>query len=280
MNILIWFLLTTILALPACADRIRIATWNIEHLRDSAGEGSSPRDKADYLRLAAYASMLDADVVALQEVENETALGRVFDPARYRFFVSDRSHSQRTAFAVRRTIAVTRHPDLQALNVSGGLRHGVDIELAVAGRTVRLLAVHLKAFCFEGRLFSSNNRNCRKLAQQVPVLERWIDDRAAEGTPFVVLGDFNRRFESAEDEFWPEIDDGEPAGLDLSRATEGGRSACWGGRYPKYIDHIVYGRLVAEWVVPGSFEQLVYAESDDTEGLSDHCPIAVTLDVE
>ena len=280
MNILLSLLLVTGLALTASADRLKIATWNIEHLRDSAGEGSNPRSEADYLRLAAYASTLDADVVALQEVENEAALGRVFDAARYRFVVSDRSHSQRTAFAVRRAIPVTRHPDLRALNVSGGLRHGVDIELAVGGRSVRLLAVHLKAFCFEGRLFSSNNRSCRKLAQQVAVLERWIDDRAAEGTPFVVLGDFNRRFEAAADEFWLEIDDGDPVGLDLSRATEGARSACWGGRYSRYIDHIVYGRLVAEWVVPGSFEQLVYAESDDAEGLSDHCPIAVTLDVE
>ena len=259
---------------------VKMATWNIEHLRDSAGEGRNPRTEADYLRLATYATLLDADVVALQEVENEAALSKVFDPTQYQFFVSDRSHSQRTAFVVRRPLAVTRHPDLQALNVTGGLRHGVDIELAVAGQSIRLLAVHLKSFCFEGGLFSSTDENCKKLATQVPVLEQWIDDRATKGTPFVVLGDFNRRFDAAGDEFWLEIDDGDPAGLDLSRATEGARSACWGGRHPRYIDHIVYDRLVAEWVVPGSFEQLVYTESDKQDVLSDHCPIALTLDVE
>ena len=279
MKILGCLLLTTALALPVWADSVKIATWNIEHLRDSPGEGKNPRVETDYLRLAKYAILLDADVIAFQEVENKTALGKVFDSARYRFFVSERSHPQRTAFAVRQSVAVTRHPDLDALNVTGGLRHGVDIEITVNGQSIRLLAVHLKAFCFEGRLSSTNNDNCKKLARQVPVLEQWIDDRAADGVPFVVLGDFNRRFDTAGDEFWSEIDDGNPEQLYLFRATQGARSECWGGRYPRYIDHIVYGKLVAGWVMPKSFEQLVYSDYDNEETLSDHCPIAVTLDV-
>ena len=280
MKILGCFLLTMVLALPGWADSIKIATWNIEHLRDSLGEGRNPRAEADYLRLAKYATLLAADVLAVQEVENEAALAKVFDPAQYRFFVSQRSHSQRTAFVVRRSIATTRHPDLDALNITGGLRHGVDIEIAVNGQFIRLLAVHLKSFCFEGSLFSSNDKDCRKLARQVPILEQWIDDRAGGGVPFVVLGDFNRRFDSAGDEFWSAIDDGDPEQLDLLRANEGARSRCWGSRYPRYIDHIVYDRLVADWVIPGSFEQLVYSESDKEGVSSDHCPIAVTLDVE
>ena len=285
MKVLACLLVTAVLALAgSCfdepvAETIKIATWNIEHLRDSPGEGRNPRTEADFRLLARYAALLDADVVAIQEVENEAALRRVFDAALYQFFLSERSHVQRTAFAVRRSIAVRRHADLQALNVTGGLRHGVDVEITVNGESIRLLAVHLKSFCFDGPLFSSNDSDCRKLARQVPVLEQWIDARAAEGTPFVVLGDFNRRFDATGDEFWREIDDGDPEGLDLHRATEGATSECRGGTYPRYIDHIVYDQPVAKWLVPGSFEQLVYAASDEAQGLSDHCPIAVTLDV-
>ena len=49
---------------------------------------------------------------------------------------------------------------------------------------------------------NSRDRNeaCPVLFQQVPVLERWIDSRAAEGVRFAVLGDFNRRFDRAGDE--------------------------------------------------------------------------------
>lgn len=281
MKILIFCLVPMmVLAASVSAQVVKIATWNIEHLRDSPGEGRKPRVEADYLHLAKYATLLEADVIAVQEAENEAALAKVFDPALYQFIVSQRSHTQRTAFVVRRSIKVDRHPDLEVLNVTGGLRHGVDIEITVNGHSIRLLAVHLKAFCFEGPLFLSDDGDCVKLAKQVPVLEQWIDDRAAKGTPFFVLGDFNRRFDAARDEFWSEIDDGDPKGLELFRATEGTRSECWAGRHPKFIDHIVYDKLVADWVVSGSFEQLVYVQPDKDAVLSDHCPIAVTLDVD
>ena len=46
-----------------------------------------------------------------------------------------------------------------------------------------------------------------------------IDDRAAEGIPFIVLGDFNRRFDASDDEFWQAIDDGKPRNADLRYLT-------------------------------------------------------------
>ena len=262
-------------ALPVFADTIKIATWNIEHLRDRVGEPPGGRTEDDFRRLRQHAERLDADVIAVQEVENADALARVFDPAEYRFFVSNRNHAQRTALAVRRSISAKRLPDLAALGAGGRLRHGVDIGISLGGQTVRLLSIHLKSFCFQGSVASPGKDACRKLAMQIPALERWIDARATEGTPFAVLGDFNRRFDAPGDDFWPRIADGDPAHLKLHRATAGKRAACNRGRYPLFIDHIVYGRLLARRVVPGSFEELVYAGTP----LSDHCPISVVLDM-
>jgi hypothetical protein len=94
------------------------------------------------------------------------------------------------------------------------------------------------------------------------------------------MGDFNRRFDAPGDQFWPMIDDGAPTGLDLSRITEGLTSGCWGGEFPTYIDHLVYSQEVTNWVIPGSFQQFIYAETEDMkEELSDHCAVAITLDV-
>lgn len=36
---------------------------------------------------------------------------------------------------------------------------------------------------------------CNAMLAQVPVLERWIDDRAAAKEEFIVLGDFNRNLQ-------------------------------------------------------------------------------------
>ncbi len=99
------FLAATLLTTGAAAHELKVATWNIEHLRDGIGEGPNPRDQADFDRLRAYTNILDADVIAFQEVENQAAVERVFDPAIYQIFISSRSHTQRTGFAVRKSIA-------------------------------------------------------------------------------------------------------------------------------------------------------------------------------
>jgi endonuclease/exonuclease/phosphatase family metal-dependent hydrolase len=265
---------------PSWADSLKVATWNIEHLRDGFGEGPNPRQQADFDRLKAYANILGADVIAFQEVENETAAERIFDPAEYRILVSERNHTQRTGFAVRRTLAVTRNPDLTALNTSGGLRHGVDITVTVGGQLIRMLSVHLKSGCFD-RPLTYNSDACQKLHQQVPVLEGWIDARAAENIPFIILGDFNRRFDAPQEGMWEEIDDGNPLNADLWRITEGQEPLCWEREYAQFIDHIVFSRRAARWIDPYIFEQIIYQEDDALkDSLSDHCPIAVTLDVQ
>ena len=112
-------------------------------------------------------------------------------------------------------------------------------------------------------------------------MEKWIDARAAEGEPFILLGDFNRRFDILGDTFWPEIDDGEPANADLSRVTKGKINECWNKIYPMFIDHIVYDRLASDWIVEDSFSQLVYTEGTELKKkLSDHCPISSIVDPE
>src|SRR5262245_30109618 len=61
-------------AAPATpAARIRIATWNIAWLARRSGDGPVPRRAADYRRLATVAARLDADVVALQEIDGVEA---------------------------------------------------------------------------------------------------------------------------------------------------------------------------------------------------------------
>jgi endonuclease/exonuclease/phosphatase family metal-dependent hydrolase len=259
------------------AEVIKVATWNIEHLRAENNIGAVKRTDADYEALAVLAEELDADIVALQEVDGPEAAARVFDPTEYNFFFSDRNDVQRTGFAVRRTIEVVADEDFVELSLDGSVRRGTDITVKIGDQHLRLLSLHLKSRCFHDPL-DTDNRHCRKLAAQLPVLESWIDARTQENVPFIVLGDFNRRFDAAGDEFFPEIDDGAPAPLDLVRAVEGQESDCLGGRFPIYIDHIVLDEQAAVFMVDGSFEQIQITEADEEIfALSDHCPIAVQL---
>lgn len=259
---------------------LRIAAWNMEWLDDEDGAGFAARGPGDYELLRAHAERLDADVIAVQEVENEAALARVFDPSAYDFILTGRGGSQKTGFVVRAGLEVTRHDDVRALNISGNVRDGADITVTLGGVPLRLLGVHMKSGCFspmeEGRPSAADDC-AERLAQTAP-LEAWIDARAAEGQAFAVLGDFNRRWDDPRDREWEELDDGVPANADLSRPDEAFRPAC-DPRYTELIDHIVLGRLAAGWTVAGSFAEWTYGDLRRSDGAlpADHCPISVDL---
>ncbi len=260
----------------AADGELTIATWNMKWLHRNNGAGEVPRDNGDYERMAHYASVLDADIIALQEVDGAEAAARVFDPAEYDFHMSSRSSLQRTGFAYRKGLQITTHPDYTALEI-GNLRRGTDLEVEVEGQTLRLLNIHLKSGCFSQSLGSTSS-SCTKLAAQVDVLEDWIDDRASEGTPSMVLGDFNRRlFASSNDDVWAELNDGSPAGADLSSPTDSGTALCNDGQYPQFIDHLVTNAAATSMVVEGSFGQVIYSNADDGYELSDHCPLSIQL---
>lgn len=257
---------------------LTLASWNLEWLAAENGHGPVARDDAAFTRLGKYATRIDADVIAVQEVEGVAALARVFDPGRYAFYVTGDATPQRTGFVYDRRLQVYVNPDYTALDV-GSLRSGADLSVNWNGTRVRLLSVHLKSGCFDHPL--SHDGACTKLKAQVPKLEAWIDARANEHTPFAVLGDFNRRlFATNRDPMWRALDDSQPPEADLYSPTENQRSQCWSGQHPQYIDHIVLSRSLHALQVPNSFTQYLYdaADAPFRKQLSDHCPIALRLD--
>lgn len=74
------------------------------------------------------------------------------------------------------------------------LRPGLQFTLDIGNKAVDGLVVHLKAGCRSPQLTKpkrpSEQDACPVLAQQVPVIEQWIDERV--GRDFMVIGDFNR----------------------------------------------------------------------------------------
>lgn len=257
---------------------LKLATWNLEWLNAEPGKGPVKRSEADYALLRQYAKRLDADVVAFQEVDGEAAAARVFANDTYELHVAEQTTAQRTGFAVRKTVPVTRNPDYLELDV-GGMRAGTDVTVALHDQAVRLLSVHLKSGCFDAPLTDRSNA-CKKLSLQLPKLEAWIDARAMEGAPFAVLGDFNRRlFQRADEPFWKEIDDASPPEADLSAPTSGQTPRCWDQEFAQFIDHIVLSKSGHALLKAESFTQHVYDASDKPKKsvLSDHCPLSVVL---
>ncbi|MFM7397033.1 MAG: endonuclease/exonuclease/phosphatase family protein [Gammaproteobacteria bacterium] len=309
-------LLTLLLsrATPAAEQTLRIATWNLEWLiapeefrkladtcvpRDAA---PGPRTRSipcnvaqeldrsalDFQALERYAKQLDADIVALQEVDGIAAARKVFRG--HDFCFTGREGVQNTGFAIRKGVRHRCSDDFIELSLDNQVRRGaVLIVYPGEQREFRLLSIHLKAGC-PRRPLDDPRRDCRLLAEQVPVLERWIDEQAAAGRRFAILGDFNhdllantgaaRNEQGQPQNFWAEIDDGDPTGADLVNVAEGQAfmNCAPDQNYRSYIDHVVLGAKLAEWRAPNSFVRLTYDGRDALERkLSDHCPVGVDL---
>src|SRR6185312_15385322 len=115
-----------------------------------------------------------------------------------------------------------------------------DVTLHFPGGPLRLLAVHLKTGCWSKPL-TAHLRSCETLAEQLPVLERWIAARRHDGTPFLVLGDFNRDMKAG-DPFLAALERAAPLTVPTSTRSD----PCW-GENSDFIDHIVAGGAARRW---------------------------------
>lgn len=299
---------------------LRLATWNMEWLLTPASRadlgrncttrqprsdqrslpctpGRTPpptRTAADFDALARTADQLrdraQADVVALQEVDGAPAARQVFRQGWALDCFVQRAHPQSVGFAIREGVPYRCNGDLNALDVDGSSRAGADITIYPGTpREVRLLSIHLKSGCFNGRL-DRTFAPCERLRQQVPVLERWVDQRVKEGVGFALLGDFNRhldkdaRYPAGPDESAPlnlfnALSDDSPPGAVLMRATEGADSQpCDADDHHKqYIDDILVSAQLANRASQRQFSRLPYAPEDRGRMLSDHCPVVYNL---
>lgn len=302
------------------ADALHLATWNMEWLLTPAdraelgsrcvrqqprsheralpctpGKAQPPtRGAADLDALARTATQLHevlrADAVALQEVDGPAAARQVFRHGWKLDCFVDRAHPQKVGFAIREGTPYRCNGDLSALDIDGSTRAGADVTLYPGtAREVRLLSVHLKSGCFNGKL-DRQFAPCQRLRQQVPVLERWVDERVREGKAFAILGDFNRHLDkdsnhpAGPDESQPlnvfnALSDNEPKGAVLVRATEGADSIPCSAddRHTRYIDDILVSEKLATRAARKQFTRVPFAPEDQGRQLSDHCPVVYSL---
>jgi hypothetical protein len=118
----------------ASAAELKLATWNLEWLtlreRDLP-QDVRPKRPEDIELLRRYAAELNADVVAIQEVDGAPTAARVFPSDQYSIHMSHDRVVQRVGIVVRRGIHYDVNPDLAGLDVDTGrdLRSGVDVTL-------------------------------------------------------------------------------------------------------------------------------------------------------
>lgn len=271
-------------------SKLRVVTWNVEHLAYPIELGCKPRTQAELAALQAYAKGLYADVVGLQEVASMEAVHLLFPADEWQVIMSNRPNSeayecrgngfsstqQKVAFAVRKSLKVVSIEQLTDIALSSpGLRYGLAVSVKHQDQTLDILNLHLKSGCFVDDYSRSESPACQTFAEQVPILDRWIEQREISQSPYMVLGDFNHRISAPYNRLTRTLkinQNGAASTLDITTKDLIGCHP----RYPAPIDHIVVGALPtainATNVVVHPFQDM-----NEEAMLSDHCAVSVDL---
>ena len=291
-------------AVAASPETVKLATWNLEWFltpetfhelkghctRDDEAHRRNPRSipcdvaanlersASDIGAVAAYARRLDADVVALEEVDGRDSARQLFE--QYDFCFTGGRAVQNTGFAIRHGLPHRCGPDVLGLSLGDELRRGATVSLYPGSRhELQLLAVHLKSGCSHQRL-DSRAHACERLALQLPALRAWVQAQRGAGHRYAIMGDFNRDLlAETGDGMWAQLSAGAvDPGLVNTAAGEAFHNCYRGQTHSGYIDYILLGATLAPSLVRGSFERLTYSAADAWRTkLSDHCPVAVRL---
>lgn len=274
----------------AIEQQLTFVTWNVEHLAYPTTAGCKPRTDQELAQLQDYAKSLNADVVGLQEVASEEAVSLLFPTSDWQIFISDRpdsevyscresgfkSSQQKVAYAVRKGINVTSVTTLNAFGLeSTGLRHGLELQIASPHGVISVLNLHLKSGCFVDDYTRSDSEACVAMAQQAPILDKWIETKESQRQRYVILGDFNHRLSAPYNSLTRLITKNSNGTKSSLVNTTASIIGCH-PYYPAPIDHILMGNwdpLIYQYdVTVHKFKDM---QVDNM--LSDHCAISLNV---
>ena len=181
-------------------QRLRIVTFNIAHgrgLRPLQGMATARRIRSNLLRIARLLHQVEADVVALQEIDQESLWAGNFDHGEY---LSRHSGIAHTAWGINNArvgffnlrygnALLSRFPIIAAENVIFGVRKVGEkgflyTEIDVQGKVIPLVNLHLH--------YRSREERMKQLNRLTDWLTRMHDDHGKRWhMPPIVCGDFN-----------------------------------------------------------------------------------------
>jgi endonuclease/exonuclease/phosphatase family metal-dependent hydrolase len=275
-------LLPLLLLLAACAAPraapLRVATWNVENLFDEEGEPwerppASAQVERKLERLGAVLRELDADVVALQEVENLAILARLaagpLAGAGYRAVLVEGDDPRGIDVGVLARAPVRRVIAHRGERDEGGAplfsRDPLEVHLETGGRRLVLVTAHLVSKRDGPAKDGRRERQARRL--------REIVDRAAAADPAAVVvlaGDLNDLPASAP--LAPLLGDGAWTDVAAWLAPGAAWTYVYRGRRER-LDYVLVARRHEQLV------SRVQAWALPRPQASDHRPIVVDLEL-
>lgn len=246
------------------------------------------------------------DLLAVQEVQSAQALANVLPSGFSVKCFTARVDPQNIGVAIRDSAAFSVDcKEVQPLSLEQvpdvpPVRRGLELSLSTGGKSFKLLNVHLKSRCVQGRMTAATE-HCPILQRQVEHLEAWVEAQGRADVPFMVIGDWNRDIEeevrhghtARSDQsdpkapvewqkvanLFPELNDGEPTGSKMALVPVDRRAAAFKACH-EVLDQVVVSDSLVQLLDPASLiaGRTVPASLQlGKKGSSDHCRLETTL---
>jgi endonuclease/exonuclease/phosphatase family metal-dependent hydrolase len=260
-------------------NTITIATFNAEWLGDGSDD-TKPRTAVDYEKLARIISITDADIIALQEVENEKALEKLCTYLEgYSYYVSETGGKQNPAYLFNNNLEVRYVGDYSPVNVEvGRTRPGFLVFVRKGNFDFALMNVHLKSTSSYDNTEELKKKSYLLRAQQAKALKNWVDSvlTKTKEKDIILTGDFNDNPNRKTN----------PTLMSLSEDkniffTTADLQSCKNVKWD-CIDHIVTTLSAKNRIIPNSLHQINFYQilkQKEAESISDHCPVVISFDI-
>lgn len=256
-----------------------IGTFNIEWLGDGNSD-RKPRTDNDYLMMADIIIKSEADVLGVQEIENENALKKVLRYLDdYDGFVSQGGGQQRVGIVYKKSVDVQRIGDYTplALGKPQRLRPGLVVACRKGKFDWIQMIVHLKSTSRYDSTAEMVEESRSLRTRQSEIIRAWADSvTSGPEKDVIITGDLN---DYPHRQLNPTLSSLANASnlLFLSRNLKSCANSSW-----NVIDHIVVSVTASQRYRSGSeyVENIHdFLTEADAEKVSDHCPVLARFEI-
>lgn len=255
-----------------------IGTFNIEWLGDGINDRID-RNESDYSRIAKLIEQTDADVLGLQEIENDKALVRLITHLKdYDYKIFPGESNQNNAVIFKRNIAIKKAALYYPIATDSGVtRPGLVFYGKKDSFDWISMVVHFKSTSRFDDTPEKRERSYEIRQRQATVLSKWVDSVHQNSTEkdIIILGDLNDNPERKKSRL--KILDLNDNISFLTRDFKSCKNETW-----DLIDHIVISKKAKQRNIRSStFVFDFYSSLNDFEKskISDHCPVLTAFDL-
>lgn len=263
---------------PRQADTVTVGTFNIAWLGDGEKDREK-RDDEDYARIAGVITQMNADIIGLQEIENEAALRKVMRYLdSYSCFVGSTARGQNVALLFKEGVEVQQINEYMPVAIQKGRnRPGLVAHCKKGNFDWTMMVVHLKS---TSRYDSTDDmrqesRETRRL--QCSAISQWVDSVVStKEKDVIIVGDFNDfPLRKKEPTLTTLLEN-----RHITFITKERKSCKDEKLYA--IDHIVASQTAQKRFLVSSDGMINFYASEKKEiaqKISDHCPVVSTFDI-